>query len=151
MKIIFSRKGFDSAAGGVASPILPDGTMLSLPIPDRQSPIRYDQIFLHGHNIGRVVQDLTKGRTGAHFRAHLDPDLVPEALSREGGWQPIFGQADGDQTVLKRADVGRGDMFLFFGWYREAALVDGVYRFTRGAPDIHAIWGWMQVERVISV
>ncbi len=28
MKIILSRKGFDSANGGQASPILPDGTML---------------------------------------------------------------------------------------------------------------------------
>lgn len=151
MRIIFSRKGFDSAAGGVASPILPDRTMLPLPIPDRQSPIRYDQICLHGHNIGRVVQDLTKGRTGANFGAHLDPDLVPDALSRKSGWQPIFGQADGDETVLERAGVGRGDVFLFFGWYREAVLVDGVYRFARKARNIHAIWGWMQVERVISV
>lgn len=151
MRIIFSRKGFDSAAGGVASPILPDGTMLSLPIPDRQSPIRYDQIRLHGHDIGRVVQDLTKGRTGADFGAHLDPDLVPDALDRKSGWQPIFGQADGDQTVLERAGVGPGDMFLFFGWYREAVLDDGVYRFARRARNIHAIWGWMQVERVISV
>ena len=33
MKIILSRKGFDSKFGGMASPILPDGTLLSLPIP----------------------------------------------------------------------------------------------------------------------
>ena len=30
MKIIFSRKGFDSANGGVPSPIFPDGMTLSL-------------------------------------------------------------------------------------------------------------------------
>jgi len=34
MKIILSRKGFDSKNGGIASPILPDGALLSLPIPD---------------------------------------------------------------------------------------------------------------------
>lgn len=33
MKFILSRKGFDSGYGGCASPILPDGTMLSIPIP----------------------------------------------------------------------------------------------------------------------
>jgi hypothetical protein len=33
MKVILSRKGFDSEYGGIASPILPDGTLLSLPIP----------------------------------------------------------------------------------------------------------------------
>ena len=33
MKIILSRKGFDSGYGKIASPILPDGTLLSMPIP----------------------------------------------------------------------------------------------------------------------
>jgi hypothetical protein len=33
MKIILSRKGFDSSYGGYPSPILPDGKMVSLPIP----------------------------------------------------------------------------------------------------------------------
>ena len=33
MKIVLSRKGFDSACGGVASPIFPDGGYVSLPIP----------------------------------------------------------------------------------------------------------------------
>ena len=41
MKVILSRKGFDSSNGGCPSPILPDGTLLSLPIPtddrDRRS------------------------------------------------------------------------------------------------------------------
>jgi hypothetical protein len=32
-KVILSRKGFDSSCGGYPSPILPDGTMISLPIP----------------------------------------------------------------------------------------------------------------------
>ncbi len=35
MKVILSRKGMDSTSGGIASPILPDGTLLSLPIPDK--------------------------------------------------------------------------------------------------------------------
>ncbi|WP_454862743.1 Nmad3 family putative nucleotide modification protein [Pseudomonas hormoni] len=30
MQIILSRKGFDSAAGGCPSPILPDGRLFSL-------------------------------------------------------------------------------------------------------------------------
>ena len=33
MKVIISRKGFDSGYGGMPSPILPDGTMISMPIP----------------------------------------------------------------------------------------------------------------------
>ena len=33
MKVILSRKGFDSSAGGYASFIYPNGKMQSLPIP----------------------------------------------------------------------------------------------------------------------
>lgn len=57
MKLILSRKSFGSAAGGVPSPILEDGTMLPLPIPSRYCPIRYETIELHGHNLGRVIED----------------------------------------------------------------------------------------------
>ena len=36
MKFILSRKGYDSQYGGEPSPVLADGTMLSLPIPDAE-------------------------------------------------------------------------------------------------------------------
>lgn len=36
MKIILSRKGFDSVAGGCASPIINGKTLLSLPIPVKE-------------------------------------------------------------------------------------------------------------------
>lgn len=35
MKVILSRKGFDSANGGIVSPVFPDGRMLSFPIPSK--------------------------------------------------------------------------------------------------------------------
>ncbi len=151
MRLILSRKGFDSAAGGVASPILEDGTMLPLPIPDPGSRIRYGDIRLHGHEIGRVVSDLTHGRIRATSRAHLDPDVVTTAIKRPRGWRPIFGQADAEATVLSRAGVGVGDVFLSFGWYRRAERHDGRYRFVHAAPDLHVLWGWMQVGAVIDV
>lgn len=33
MKVVLSRKGFDSSNGGIVSPIFEDGTMISFPIP----------------------------------------------------------------------------------------------------------------------
>ena len=45
MKIILSRKGFDSGYGGIASPVLPDGTLLSLPIPTTEMGITYDELL----------------------------------------------------------------------------------------------------------
>ena len=45
MKVILSRKGFDSSYGGCASPILPDGTMLSMPIPGGEaSNLKFEDI-----------------------------------------------------------------------------------------------------------
>ena len=39
MKIIISRKGFDNANGKCASPILPDGDMVSMPIRRRKAAV----------------------------------------------------------------------------------------------------------------
>ena len=40
--LVISRKGFDSTAGGRASPILETGEIFSVPIPQKkQSPFRY--------------------------------------------------------------------------------------------------------------
>jgi Nucleotide modification associated domain 3 len=151
MRLILSRKGFDSTAGGVASPIFAGGAMLSLPIPDRASPVRYEDITLGGHRLGPMVADLTRGKQQARFGAHLDPDLVRSAFPRKRGWRPIFGQAGGEQTVLAREGVGPGDLFLFFGWFRRVEYVDGAFRFVKGAPDLHVLWGWMQIDAVLDV
>jgi hypothetical protein len=147
VKVILSRKGFDSSAGGVPSPILADGTMLSLPIPDKTSSIRYEDVTPQGS----FVQQLTKGKVKPHFGAHLDPDLIAGSLPRLPGWRPVFGQADADQRVLEREGVGPGDLFLYFGWFRQVELRDGGLQYVRHAPHLHALWGWLQVGVVLKV
>lgn len=151
MKLILSRKAFDSGAGKVANPILDDGSMIPIPIPDKQSPIRYDEITVAGENLGTVVSELTGGRTRPDHFAHLDPDLIDTAYPREPGWRPLFGQVDAAQSVLAREGVGPGDVFLFFGWFRRVTRSGGRLRFVHGAPDLHVIWGWMQIDEVIPV
>src|SRR5450756_2862886 len=44
VKVILSRKGFDSGYGGWASPILLDGRMLSLPIPASNGVVSYSDL-----------------------------------------------------------------------------------------------------------
>jgi len=78
MKIILSRKGFDSEAGGYPSPILPDGTMLSLPIPS------YDKIcFVNiGYGQGKSYFRLSWNRNLPGFGFFkFDPCLV---LTKDG-------------------------------------------------------------------
>jgi hypothetical protein len=45
MKLILSRKGFDSSTGGIPSPIFPDGRMVSLPIPDKSSTLTFGEFL----------------------------------------------------------------------------------------------------------
>ena len=85
--------------------------MLSLPIPDKTSAVRYEDITA----LGTLVPDLTKGKVKPRYGAHL--------YSRFGGWfdsqasrlATDFGQADAEARVLEREEVGAGDLFLYFG------------------------------------
>jgi hypothetical protein len=148
MKLILSRKGFDSANGGCPSPIL-DDRLCSLPIPDPGAPTTYAEISpLGGSSIGQIVEDLTRCRFRRGDGAHLDPDLRRDSIARTAGWRPIFGQAAAAQSHLARHDVCRGDLFLFFGCFRQAEQVGGDFRFVRGAPKLHVIFGWLQVGKV---
>lgn len=63
----------------------------------------------------------------------------------------MFGQAGSAESHLRRLGVGAGDLFLFFGWFRQVEFASGRYRFVRGAPDIHCMFGWLQVERRFAV
>ena len=148
MKLILSRKGFDSAHGGCPSPIL-DGRLCPIPIPDTGAPTRYGQISgFSGAAIAQIVEDLTGGRVGRRDGAHLDPDLRRDAIARAVGWRPIFGQAGAAQGHLARHQIGRGDLFVFFGCFRRAEEVGSAFRFVRGTPKLHVIFGWLQVGRV---
>ena len=148
MKLVLSRKGFDSAHGGCPSPIL-DGQMCPLPIPDAGSPTSYGKIRpFNGSAIAQIVEDLTRGRVGRDDGAHLDPDLRRDALARAAGWRPIFGQAGAAQSHLARHQA-KSLLFLFYGCFRQAERVGGRFRFVRRAPKLHVIYGWLQVGRVI--
>jgi hypothetical protein len=148
MRVILSRKGFDSGYGRVPSPILPDGRMISLPIPDKDAPVAYGAIQRDGINLGDLVADLTGGEASRKYRAHLDPDLDPHAIPRPKGWRPIFGQAGAALGHLRKEGVGPGDLFLFFGWFRPVERVAGHWHYVRGSQSVHSLWGWMLIGAI---
>ena len=135
----------DSAAGGLASPIL-NGSLVPLPIPvSGASQITYGDLVARGVLLGKVVEDLTDGRLRRDQQVHFDPDLRRSTYPRKPGWRPIFGQGQpGAQGHLQKCGVTVGDLFLFFGRFCEAELRDGSYRYKRGAPIVHVIYGWNQ-------
>ena len=70
MKVILSRKGFDSSNGGYPSPIFPDGQITSLPIPGSSPSTNIGELCLGRHDLGKMVEELTEGgvRQGrSHF------------------------------------------------------------------------------------
>ncbi len=151
MKIIFSRKGFDAENGGIPSPILPDGTLVPLPIPsDSGRPLA--EIHSPTGSLSQLVADLGARGLSSDQRVHLDPDLRAQSLStRHPDWHPAFGQTHAAQGHLARQGVAPGDLFLFFGWFRRVELHEQHWRYVTDAPQLHCLFGWLEIDRILSL
>lgn len=153
MKIILSRKGFDSSNGGMPSPILPDGRMLSLPIPSSKG--RRPEECRFGKQSYRDLIDQLRRPSKKNWdeidTVHLDPDLVKDTVPRVKGWLPTLGQTANAASHLRGRRVGLGDVFLFYGWFRQTEFIDDELRFVRGAPHVHCLFGWLQIGDVLRI
>jgi hypothetical protein len=112
MKIIFSRKGYDSVAGGIPSPIFDDKTLCSFPITSEQK-LKLKDVRFQTTSLGSFVGQLKQDPSVAESGVHLDPDLDWKARPRKAGWLPCFGQVGAAQTHLANQSVGAGDLFLY--------------------------------------
>ena len=152
MKIILSRKGFNSSSGGMPSPIFPDGRIVSLAIPSSNSPRKISDLNVSGYDIVNVISEISKNRVTSQQCIHLDPDLDYQLLNdRPKDWRGAFGQVDIAQKHLSNTGVGKGDLFIFFGWFREIERYKHIWKFKQNSPNLHVIYGWLCVEDVLSV
>jgi hypothetical protein len=161
MKIILSRKGFDSGYGGYPSPILPNGEMVSIPIPVIEEDIKYNS--LHTEN-GKTYETLMADLYGSEIKVegkgkhkimdiscHLDPDIKYRIKSRENQWRGLFGQAGSSQSHLMGKGVDVGDVFLFFGWFQHVITgEDGTYALLN-KQGFHAVYGYLQVGEIYKI
>lgn len=154
MRLILSRKGLDSSFGGVPSPVLPDGRLCWLPIPESAASARilpaYDDLVYGESSLGAIVADVARGRLARSQTVHLDPDLSAQHRTRVPGWRPAFGQTGAAERHLQHCGVSAGDLFLFFAWFRQTEYLAGRLRFVPKSPDLHVIFGWLQVERRLA-
>lgn len=67
------------------------------------------------------------------------------------GWRPALGQTGAAQAHLAGQGVGPGDIFLFFGWFREVERLAGKWRYVPRAPDLHLLFGWLEVADVLPI
>ena len=132
--LVISRKGFDATAGGCASPIFANGEIFSVPIPQKkQSPSRYRELQFNDMSGREILNFIGAKSISDDDFYHNDPLL--------SGQKGIFGQAGGPQGELENFGVGRGDLFLFFGWFK---------RYYQRGPDVHHLFGWLQIEKIIK-
>lgn len=128
MKISFSRKGFDSGAGGAPSPII-EGEPISLPIPTRhRSVTTYGDVGL-----GEIVERVTRGRISGTDLCHRDP------MFQDG--RCAFGQIAAAQSHLDNQGFGVGDVFLFYGLFAD----------ERGRDRHHRIFGYLRVSEKLAL
>lgn len=133
MKIIFSRKGFDSAAGGGASPIV-DGRPISLPIPVPASGEGHSVATYADLGLGELANAASRGKIRPDDLCHHDPMFQDDGTC-------LFGQCSAAQTHLANQGVGLGDVFVFFGLFREEAT---------GEPH-HRIFGYQKIEGIVDL
>jgi hypothetical protein len=151
LRIILSRKGFDSGNGGVPSPVFPDGRMLTLPIP-RKSQLSYSDIaspkpeFRH---LGEIVEYRTRFKMSDSCRVHLDPDLDRNSIAHDQGWRGIFGQSGNAQRELEKSGVREGSLFLFYGQFRRVEIDSKrQLRYVKRSPVEQIIFGWLRVGSI---
>ena len=157
MNIILSRKGFDSSYGGYPSLVMPNGQMISLPIPNDEDHKKYSEINsgyqdmslydimrqLKGWvQLGNAKRAITK-----ETLCHLDPDLKVESHIRKNNWKGCFGQIDTASRVLINNGIGKDDLFLFFGWFQQCKEADGKLSLVNG-EGFHALFGYLQIEDI---
>lgn len=168
MKLVLSRKGFDSESGGSFSPYdHVTGRYIWLPIPEKEKDysnrIRYSDILvkheyingLKGTNLSEVYKSL-KRKDQIKLRkneyasiddkkifAHFDPMLGMPPWMQESERCIIgkgFGQSNASRHLEKQS-VKEGSIFLFFGGFQSVvdAKISG-----------HFIYGWLKVKKRIE-
>jgi hypothetical protein len=124
--------------------------MLSLPIPQPWDGDYYDELFYGSMSYLDIWQSLKPKQEYFETSCHLDPDLRSNIrLDVPEGWKPLFGQCDAAETHLENQGVIVGDLFLFFGWFRETEMKDGILSYKRGTKDAHMFYGYLQIGEIV--
>lgn len=146
-KIILSRKGYDDQYGGKPSAILPDGTMLSFPIPVEtgEEGIATELLTFSGQKLVDIFHQL-EHKQGSKTH-HVDPDLYGLAGNTSLG---AFGQGGAALGHLNNQQVDEGDVFLFFGTFCPIIETSTGYQYEKMHP-FHAIYGYLEVDKKVSV
>ena len=152
MKLIFSRKGIDDAYGKGASPIFPNGQMVSIPIPvkGQEKGIQYKDLQHSEISYQRLIKQLQipiRRKT-----CHFDPDLNPMTLERARSWKPCLGHHGAAVQHLFNQGIAVGDVFLFFGSFRHVKQAKyKQWNFIKESPKQHIVYGFLRIGKILNL
>ena len=163
MKVIFSRKGFDSSYGGSPSIILPDGkTMISFPIPvhgleEGDSP---EAIFYEAEK--KTLKDyLDELKIQSDSKYHVDPEIQNLSVKKGDRFfkrrYGTLGQCSSAAGHLFNNGIKPGDiseknpaLFLFFGLFSKTKINDEGSLILDGKP-FHSFFGYLIATEALDV
>ena len=151
MKLILSRKGFDTSSGGRPSIIDEDDNLISIPIPDYLDEVRYTELH-NGDFVKRIEQVYDNafgdvkpmpdrqflGQMNLSY-CHPDPNITNYFGNED--FLGSLGLNTRPWGLDKNEIVEKDDIFLFFGCFKKLKE-DKVH---------YAIWGYLQVDEVLSI
>ena len=158
MKVILSKKGYDDSDGCYPSIILPEGDMIPFPIPvsykEEWGPKSEDiKLEVHGKekSLSEIFSEL--GHKNCNLKHHLDPDInrnIKNSIAAKSN-VGVFGQSWTAGSWLKKEKVEPGDIFIFYGTFNFVKNVQGKFHYEKCWYPFHAIWGYLQVDRVLNI
>ncbi|ABK45546.1 hypothetical protein Mmc1_3055 [Magnetococcus marinus MC-1] len=159
-KIVFSRKGFDSSAGGFPSIIFPDGSLFSIPIPSNRDKYTYSDLeySYEGDEIQKILADITNGMYCKHSVEELSQSSYPQYCHhdpyffREESYSGLtLGQVGSAEGHLRNQGISEDDIFLFYGWFKQIKKNGDLWSFDSTAKDLHLVWSQITVGKVIQL
>ena len=156
MKVILSKKGYDDSYGGYPSVILPEGIMISFPIPiyyEKEWGIESSNIKIELYGKEKSLADIFSelGHKKCNLKHHLDPDInrnIRNSIAARFNIG-VFGQSWIAGSWLSKVEPG--DIFIFYGTFNFAENIKGKLRYKTCWYPFHAVWGYLQVDKVIEI
>jgi len=153
MRIILSRKGWDSTAGGRPNLIFDDtGEMIMLPIPESRGAftcagLRLSRDEKFNDRLHAALSAYNPLVSDNGCKCHPDPNIVN--LFGRDNFRGSIGQVDQSQSHLHNQGIKKGDVFVFFGLFRHASLGDDGRLTIKPERSKHSMFGYLQIGEVI--
>jgi len=161
MRIILSRKGFDSSYGSHPSIILPDNKMISFPIPVTQPEIGIAAEDILYVELGKTLDELLHElNIKNHYAYHVDPEIqnikIADKVSFFDRGYGTLGQSGAAASHLANNHISSIEIsknepavFIFFGLFSKTKRENGKLKYD-GKP-FHAIFGYVIADEAVKV